>query len=148
LVADYDRGRFENNELKRKLEQHANDASRSIERTSLESRLRQARESLKFERDRMVTCEADLSRISRELNETRRDYAALLRQKDTTNEELTQFRDANQAQKSALANLNLSVQELNNALADKNAELANFRKEIEVSTSCFSNNRLMFSDPP
>jgi chromosome segregation ATPase len=137
MAVDFDRCRFDNNELKRKLEQ-LNDVNRSatsrqIEYTKIEKSMTQARDALKAERDRLANSDQNLNRVTRELNETRREYAALLRQKDNTSDELAQLCEANNAQKSAITNLNLTVQQLNNALSDKENELANFRKEIEVS---------------
>lgn len=147
LAIDFDRYRFENNDLKRKLDMlndtNRTNNSRQVDYKAMEDNLRQARDTLKQERDRLANCELSLSRTTRELNETRRDYAALLRQKDTTSDELAQLCDTNSAQKSALTNLNLTVQQLNNALADKDAELANFRKEIEVGFLVCENNPLL-----
>lgn len=125
LAVDFDRYRFENSDLRRKLDV-MNDTSRNdrqAELKAMEDNLNQARNTIKQERDRLASCELNLNRTTRELNETRRDYAALLRQKDTTSEELLQLCEANSAQKSALANLNLTIQQLNNALADKDAEV-------------------------
>jgi chromosome segregation ATPase len=144
LAHDFDRSRFDNNELKRKIDQ-LNDANltstnRHLEYNNIEESMRQARDALKSERDRLAISEQSLTRITRELNETRRDYAALLRQKDTTSEELAQLSETNAAQKSVITSLNLTIQQLNNALSDKENELASFRKEIGVKRhfKCFT----------
>ncbi|KAI6213507.1 hypothetical protein M3Y94_00158700 [Aphelenchoides besseyi] len=136
VTVDFDRAKYEVAELKRKLKL-LNEAAAETQlhadvqasRANVEQRLR---DSLRTERDRLVGAEDEIARIQRELNETRRNYAALLRQKEATTDELTSLRETNVAQKAALNNLNATILQLNSSLAEKEATLRNVRDDYET----------------
>ncbi|KAI6221786.1 hypothetical protein M3Y99_01538100 [Aphelenchoides fujianensis] len=116
VTVDFDRTKHEAVELKRKL--------RLLNDAAAESG-----------RERSLKAEEEAARLQRELNETRREHAALLRQKETTADELRGLRETTATQKSALSALNSTIQQLNVALGEKEAALAKSKSNGHLETS-------------
>ncbi|KAI6230219.1 hypothetical protein M3Y99_01089100 [Aphelenchoides fujianensis] len=116
VTVDFDRTKHEAVELKRKL--------RLLNDAAAESG-----------RERSLKAEEEAARLQRELKETRREHAALIRQKEATADELRGLRETTATQKSALSALNSTIQQLNVALGEKEAALAKSKSNGHFETS-------------
>uniref|UniRef100_A0A915LU83 Uncharacterized protein n=1 Tax=Meloidogyne javanica TaxID=6303 RepID=A0A915LU83_MELJA len=102
------------------------------ERSNLELELEKERTERQREVRKVSELEIELDRVNRELNELKRDQNSIANRSDTCLDELRRLRISECAQKSTICNLNVIIQQLNNALTEKDLELANLRRQVEV----------------
>nr|CAD2200553.1 unnamed protein product [Meloidogyne enterolobii] len=134
LSSDYDRVITLQKKLKgeKSLNEQTLKADFLRERSNLELELEKERTERQREVRKVSELEIELDRVNRELNELKRDQNSIANRSDTCLDELRRLRISECAQKSTICNLNVIIQQLNNALTEKDLELANLRRQVEM----------------
>uniref|UniRef100_A0A183CKX9 Myosin_tail_1 domain-containing protein n=1 Tax=Globodera pallida TaxID=36090 RepID=A0A183CKX9_GLOPA len=103
------------------------------ERNQLEQALEEERVERQREMRRVAELEAEMASLDKELVELKRERSStMFRNAADSADELRRLRMSECAQKSSINSLNVIIQQLNNALTEKDLELGNLRRQVEM----------------
>ncbi|KAL3072002.1 hypothetical protein niasHS_016085 [Heterodera schachtii] len=129
LSSDYDRVKREKEILRQKIKGEKMTTEQILraeftrERNQLEKALDMERIERQREMRRMAELETEMANLHKELDEMNAEDNA---------DELRRLRMSDCAQKSSINSLNVIIQQLNNALTEKDLELGNLRRQVEM----------------
>uniref|UniRef100_A0A7E4VPH3 Secreted protein n=1 Tax=Panagrellus redivivus TaxID=6233 RepID=A0A7E4VPH3_PANRE len=135
LGADYDRAKFELVQLKQrhKAEKVMTDGSARSEfvreKVHMESVYRQERED---HLQALRVAEDEVMRLSKELEEYRRENSNMLRNTDERSDELRRLRVAECSQKTTITSLNSTIQQLHQLMSGKDMEIAMLKRQVDM----------------
>ncbi|CAD5224696.1 unnamed protein product [Bursaphelenchus okinawaensis] len=144
VTADFERANCEKNELKRRLGKKDDLIEEKAkmefytERTVLEERLKQTNRDLCLKNERLLLCEADVKKLTTELEETKADYTILLRQKNKNDEMLNSIRLSEADHRNKVTLLTGHVKQLKEVINDKNSEIFDIKKQLDHLMNCHS----------
>ncbi|KAI3412173.1 hypothetical protein GPALN_002214 [Globodera pallida] len=139
LSSDYDRIKREKEVLRQKMKgekmtiEQILRAEFTRERNQLEQALEEERVERQREMRRVAELEAEMASLDKELVELKRERSStMFRNAADSADELRRLRMSECAQKSSINSLNVIIQQLNNALTEKDLELGNLRRQVEM----------------